>query len=585
MLEEYEAEAIGAIPLVFGLLDHVELSKELNHHYPIHGNWQGGDKGIIVSVWLCYILTLKDHRLYTVESWFKRHHISLNLLLLGYGYTELSWRDFTDDRLGSLLASFGIEDIWQVFMNSFSQKLLKMYEIRIQHVELDATIAQQYRSVIESGLLQMGHSKQHRRDLGQIKCMLSNAAEHNIPLMINTVSGNRADDGLYVPLIEQTRHIVGTEGILWQGDSKLGSLENRYEIAKHKDFYLTPASLVQISAKVLRGYVSEHKTNGGLLEEVYLDKPVKKDLSKPFVKEDADKTEKVLIGTGFEIQVVLSHNDLEWTERRLIVRSESYSSAQIALFTKHLDKALTQLNALKERKKGKAVPKSAEELLKKAENIVQKNNLAPFFTFKVITKTSEKTIKGYKGLEDRTEQINVFELEIEQNQTLIEQNKEYLGYRVYLTNQNKEKLPIQKAVENYRKEYKIERRIRNLKQEVCALLPIYLQKDDKIVGLVNLLTLLLQIVSIAEYRIAQSLKEEEQKEQQKLGGLYAGQPKLTTAKPSIRKIIEALSPIIFIAILNNNLVVKKVITNQTQLTEKIIELLRLPRNPYEVLLI
>jgi transposase len=584
MLEEYEADAIGAIPMIFGLLDHVELSKEINAHYPSHKNWIGGDKGIIVSIWLCYILTLKDHRLSTVESWFKEHSRSLNLLLIGYGYMDLSAKDFTDDRLGSLLSSFGIDEIWEVFMTSFSRKLLKMYEISIHHVELDATIAQQYREVIEGGLLQMGHSKQHRRDLGQIKSMLSNAAEQNIPLLINTVSGNRADDGLYLPLIEQTRHIIGTEGILWQGDSKLGSFENRYEIAKHNDFYLTPASLVQIKPEVLRDYVSKHKTNNGLLEEVYLDKPVKKDLSKPFVKEDADKTEKVLIGTGFEIQVVLLNKGFEWTERRLIVRSESYSSAQIALFTKHLDQAVAQLNALKERKKGKTMPKSADELLKKAETIVQKNKLAPFFTFEVLTHTTLKEIKGYKGVADRIEEIKTFDLKIEQNQTLIEQNKEYLGYRVYLTNQNKEKLPIQKAVESYRKEYQIERRIRNLKQEVCALLPIYLQKDVRIVGLINLLTLLLQIVSIAEYRIAQSLKEEEQKEEQKLGGLYPGQPKLKTAKPSIRKLIEALSPIIFIAIINDNKVVKKIITNQNRLTQKIIDLLRLPRNPYEVLL-
>jgi transposase len=584
MIESYEAESIGAIPMIFGLLDHVELSKEINSHYPSHKNRQGGDKGIIVSVWLCYILTLKDHRLYTVESWFNEYSRSLNLLLQGYGYGDLSGKDFTDDRLGSLLSSFGQEAIWQIFMNSFSRKLLKMYEIQVQHVELDATIAQQYREIIEGGLLQMGHSKQHRRDLGQIKSMLSNAAEQNIPLMINTVSGNRADDGLYVPLIEQTRHIIGTEGILWQGDSKLGSLDNRYEIAKHNDFYLTPASLVQIKTEVLRDYVSKHKTNNGLWENIYLDKPVKKDLSKPFIKEDADKTEKVLIGVGFEVQVVLSHKGLAWTERRLIVRSESYSSAQIALFTKHLDQAVTQLNALKESKKGKAIPKSADELLKKAETIVQKNNLASFFTFEVFTKNTIKEIKGYKGAPDRTEETKTFDLQIEQNETLIEQNKEYLGYRVYLTNQNKQQLPIQKAVENYRKEYQIERRIRNLKQEVCALLPIYLQKDDRIVGLVNLLTLLLQIVSIAEYRIAQSLKEEVQKDNQKLEGLYPGQPKLKTNKPSIRKLIEALSPIMFIAILNDNLVVKKIITNQNQLTQKIIDLLRLPRNPYDVLL-
>lgn len=585
MESDFAAESVGSIPLIFGLLDHVGVSRAINEHYPIHKNWQGGDKGIIVSVWLCYILTTKDHRLYTVEWWFKEHSRSLNLLLVGYGYSALSPKDFTDDRLGLLLSAFSNEEVWHVFMSDFSRNLLKLYDIHITHVELDATIAQQYRTVIEDGLLQMGHSKQHRSDLPQLKSMLSNAAEHNIPLLINTVSGNRADDGLYLPLIEQTRHIIGKTGILWQGDSKLGSLDNRYEIARHQDFYLTPASLVQIKTDFLRGYVTEYKAKNGKWTDIYIEKPVKKALDKPYNEADRDKTEKVLIGRGFELSVVLSHKGFQWTERRLIVCSESYSATQIAAFTKQISQAATQLAALVERKQGKVVPKSAEELLKKAENIVSKNHVTPYFTLNVVTKTTSKEIKANKAATGRIEEIKTFELQIEQNQSLIDQNIDYLGYRVYLTNQNRDELPIQKAVQTYRKEYQIERRIRNLKEEVCALLPIYLQKDDRIVGLVNLLTLLLQIVSIAEYRIALSLKEEEIKEQQKLEGLYPGQPKIKTPKPSIRKILEALSPIILISVIIDQKVVKNIISNQSDLTLRIINLIALPRNPYDVLLI
>ncbi len=142
---------------------------------------------------------------------------------------------------------------------------------------------QQYRSVIEEGLFQIGHAKQHREGLPQIKMMLSNAADHNIPLLINTVSGNRADDGLYVPLIRQTRSVLGTSGILWQGDSKLGSLDNRYEIANHHDFYLTPASLVQIKAETLRNYVTTHKEDKGVWTDIYLDKEIKGSIEKVFM--------------------------------------------------------------------------------------------------------------------------------------------------------------------------------------------------------------------------------------------------------------------------------------------------------------
>jgi transposase len=572
MQETYSADNIGSFPLFFGLLEHIGLGREINIHYPSHGNWNGGDKGLIVNVWLCYILTLSDHRLSEVENWFGLHQTSLNCLVLSYGHSELDPKDFTDDRLGSLLSAFGDEALWHLFMTCFSRNLLKLYGLSVTHVELDATIAQQYRSVIEEGLFQIGHAKQHRAGLPQMKMMLSNAAEQNIPLLINTVSGNRADDGLYVPLIRQTRTILGTEGILWQGDSKLGSLDNRYEIAKHHDFYLTPASLVQISAQTLRDYVTIHKQDKGVWTAIYLDKEIK------------GKIEKVLIGTGFEVCVEVSHKDLKWVERRLIVRSHSYSSAQITTFNKQLNQANSQLNELIKRKTGKPVPKSAEELLKNAKKITDKSHVTPFFTLNVKTNTTLKEINAYKGAPKRTVEIKTFTLEFEQNQALIEQHIDYLGYRVYLTNQKEALLPLPKAVEAYRGEYKIERRIRNLKQEVCALLPIYLQKEDRIVGLVNLLTLLLQIVSIVEYRVAQSLKEENNKENQKLEGLYAGQPTLKTANPTINKIISAMSPIMLITITKGDKIIKKVITNQNNTTKRIMELIKLPIDPYEILI-
>jgi transposase len=572
MPKSYVADNIGSFPLFFGVLSYIGLPRHINTHYPVHGNWNGGDKGVIVSVWLCYILTLTDHRLCGVESWFLLHRHSLNTLVLGYGYSALDPKDFTDDRLGRLLSDFGDEAIWHSFMTCFSRNLLTLYGLDIKHVELDATIAQQYREVVADGLLQLGHSKQHRSGLPQIKMMLSNAAESNIPLLINTVGGNRADDGLYVPLITQTRSVIGTTGILWQGDSKLGSLDNRYDIARHGDFYLTPASLVQLKTQTLRDYVSTHQNNEGEWTDIHLDKDIK------------GISQKVLIGTGFEVNVDITYKDLTWTERRLVVRSEAYATAQIATFNKQLQQANTQLNDLMKRKTGKPVPKSAEELLEKAKKILDKAHVNAFFTLKVNTTTTIKTIKAYKETPKRVVETKEFTLQFEQHQGLIEQHIDYLGYRVYLTNQSQDQLPLQKAVEAYRGEYKIERRIRNLKQEVCALLPLFLQKEDRIVGLVNLLTLLLQIVSIVEYRIQQSLKEEEQVDKQKIAGLYQGQPTLKTDKPTISKIISAMSPIMLIYVVKKDKITKMVITNQNQTTKRIMELIKLPIDPYEILI-
>jgi transposase len=51
-----------------------------------------------------------------------------------------------------------------------------------------------------------------------------------------------------------------------------------------------------------------------------------------------------------------------------------------------------------------------------------------------------------------------------------------MGWRVYVTNHPKETFSLSDAVNLYREEYQIERRIRNLKEEVTALLPIFLKK-------------------------------------------------------------------------------------------------------------
>jgi transposase len=42
-----------------------------------------------------------------------------------------------------------------------------------------------------------------------------------MPLATLVVPGNRADDGLYVPAISQSREVLGRRGVLYIGDSKM----------------------------------------------------------------------------------------------------------------------------------------------------------------------------------------------------------------------------------------------------------------------------------------------------------------------------------------------------------------------------
>ena len=70
--------------------------------------------------------------------------------------------------------------------------------------------------------VQFGPSKDHRPDLPQVKVMQAVLDPLGMPLATDVVSGERADDPLYVPCIERVQHSLGRSGLLFVGDCKDG---------------------------------------------------------------------------------------------------------------------------------------------------------------------------------------------------------------------------------------------------------------------------------------------------------------------------------------------------------------------------
>ena len=91
--------------------------------------------------------------------------------------------------------------------------------------------------------MQLGHSKDHRPDLAQIKLMAAAVQPSGLLLATDIHPGNAADDPLYVPMIQRVRGQLGRRGLLYAGDCKMAALETRADIASHDDYYLMPLPL------------------------------------------------------------------------------------------------------------------------------------------------------------------------------------------------------------------------------------------------------------------------------------------------------------------------------------------------------
>src|SRR6266699_5339268 len=96
-------------------------------------------------------------------------------------------------------------------------------------------------------------------------------------------------------------------------------------------------------------------------------------------------------------------------------------------------------------------------------------------------------------------------------------------------------LTLKQAVLAYREEYLVERGFGRLKRKPLSLSPMYVHSDQRATGLIYLLSLALRILTMLEGRCRQRVAEQHES----LPGLYAGNPKRTTSRPTAEALLQA----------------------------------------------
>ncbi len=240
-IEHLTTERVDDIPILLAQLERMQVAPLLDRHFSTHGNWQGLSLGMVSVVWLSHILSEGDHWLNHVEPWASGHLTCLQACL----GQEVRSLDFTDDRLAAVLDYLSDDERWQACERALGQHLIRVYDLHPSRVRVDSTTVSGYVQPSPDGLFQFGHSKDHRPDLPQVKIKLSALDPLGLPLGVTIVGGQRADDGLYVPAIQQAQQTLGRTGLLYVGDCKMAALSTRAYVQQSGDFYLCPLSGVQ----------------------------------------------------------------------------------------------------------------------------------------------------------------------------------------------------------------------------------------------------------------------------------------------------------------------------------------------------
>src|SRR5262249_7392073 len=150
--------------------------------------------------------------------------------------------DFSDDRLSHLLKHLSKPAYWHKIERDLNERSIEIYDLSRAVIRCDATTVSGDHEVTEGGLLQFGHSKDDPTR-PQIKVMMGALDPLGMPLATAVVSGERADDGLYLPSIKRIRSGLRTYGLLFVGDCKMSALDARAYLGQHQDWYLSPLQL------------------------------------------------------------------------------------------------------------------------------------------------------------------------------------------------------------------------------------------------------------------------------------------------------------------------------------------------------
>lgn len=525
-------ERIDDFVLLIGLLKQMGVVELFDRHLPLHGHHQGLGWGWMGTIWLAHIISQGDHRKLTVRDWVRQAHHTLEKIT-GLHIRET---DFTDDRLTLLLRKLSNPKYWQNVEIGLGKNTIRVYDLEQKIVRVDATTVSGHHDSGTNSLFQFGNSKDNPA-LRQIKIMMASIDPLGFPLVSSTVSGERADDGLYVPAIDQALKTLDKKGLLFVGDCKMSALATRAHVHDLEHRYLSPLPQTGKTATQMPLWIQQGLDGSRELRPVFSRK--------------LDKNgEQISLGQGYEFTRTCSvgqdENKVEWEERVLLICSHNYSETKLKNLEKRLTTATKKLEALTPAPgRGKRQIRDEQTLEERAEAILTQYKVQGLLRYH--SEREEKILVRYagpgRGSENREKkkvtQVRYQITSVERVEDAITELKKTLGWKAYVTNESSEHLSFENAVLTYRDEWTIERGFHRLKGAPLSLDPVFVKKNDQVEGLTNLLSIALRALTLIEFVVRRSL----QKNNEKLTGLHAENPKKETDSPTAERILKAYSQI------------------------------------------
>lgn len=559
-MEPKKIERIDSIPILYHWLDRMKVAELIDMVWESDTNWQGLSYGKLVVLFLIYVISTRNHRLSGMEEWVASHH----QVLIGVTGWEIREKDSTDDRLGRLLEEIGSSEEKRLsYQRLAGVHLIQAYELPTEIARYDTTsVNVHHSSAPEDGVLSFGYSKDHRPDLLQFKQSLGTLDPAGVPLLTQTLPGNSADDPLYFSAWREMSEIIGHTLFLFVGDCKAASFATRSGISAGGGFYLFPAPQTGEMPQLLATWVTQ--VSAEQLET--LSAPDKRGVMQT-------------VGQGFSVVRTLTDEETNhtWQEQCFVIQSFAMADKQRKSLLQRIDQAESKLKALK--------PKPQEtvaQFQQRANQIIKKHRVSQFLSGSI---SQSYTLKkkfigpGRPGpnrpyLFISTQQLD---LSITKHQSNIDQALNLCGWRVYLSNRLPEQLSPQQANLFYRGQWVNEHGYHRFKKGALPALPLFIRIPDRIIGLMFLLMIALQALTLLDFVAGRELQQRDEP----IKGLVPGNPTIATKRPSAERIIAQFNNLHLLIAQDDSFYILETLSD---LQLKLLDILGIPSSIYSKLI-
>lgn len=484
----FETRTVGGLPVVQAFLEELRLAEVVDEYVP----WEGEvPLGTLVEILICNRV-LAPKPLFRVGEWAEEACVT--------DYYGVTAEELNDDRLGRALERLNKHyqvvqaalvtnavkrfklDVSQIHYDISNVELFGAYTRQLERMEAEST------SVDEEGLgdsvaadasgprPMYGRTKSGRKNVKQIQFGINVTRDGAVPVGHLPLDGNAAEAKTHLENLQLLDNLLPHSRRLYTADVKLDTPDNLLAIAANKGQFLCAGVFQPHLKKEYRKLARKKKFK----TVDYCPK------SKAHLPPDQRPQYKVAeVPATLEGQV--DGRAVRLRYRQIYVWSEVKAEQEAKTRERHIAKI--------------------REVFEKTERNLNKYSLT----------TQDAIAKRLEASRNRYDEGDVFQYQLTKQRNgkfslswkidsaALRARKEVEGAYLLKSNLSKTSFPTSEVLREYKEQIQVERRIRDVKGPL-AVAPMYLEKPERMGGLLQILMWSLMVLALMERAVRRSLK-------------------------------------------------------------------------------